>query len=323
MHWVSAPRREQLNIRDLTFQMAYDQAEEWHESLEVRKDSDYKETGDVFIDYRNAEGVGYYWVNLHKSYCSDEQARMGHCGRASSNGELISFRRVNAFGEGESLMTLDYRRGGIIGDFHRHGNKKPTSRFHTQIVDLLTNTTFPITSLTREGVHRYEDNFQLADLSPADLKRVYDNNPSLKYNINDESAWPGIIDAVIAGELNFSQYPNNIKLKLLKKSTQLNNEAELLTKFTDDVVINILNDAESLNSGEKSTFTSFFGAKSNDLLKSDFDRVYGSSSISESKMAFIESLRSISQNFFSIYTTRLLPFTKNLKKIIKTRVFKQ
>ncbi len=303
MHWVSAPRREQLNIRDLTFQMAYDQAEEWHESLEVRKDTDYKETGDVFIDYRNADGVGYYWVNLHKSYCSDEQARMGHCGRASNNGELISFRRVNAFGEGESLMTLDYRRGGIVGDFHRHGNKKPTSRFHNQIIDLLTNTTFPVTSLTREGVHRYEDNFQLADLSPADLKRVYDNNPALKYNINDESAWPGIIDAVIGGELNFTQYPNNVKLKLLNKSIELNNQTELLTKFTDDVVINIINNAESLNTGEKSTFASFFGAKSNDLLKSDFDLFYDSSSISQSKMAFIETLRSISQNFFSIYTT--------------------
>jgi hypothetical protein len=58
------------------------------------------------------------------------------------------------------------------------------------------------------------------EVSPADLKRVYDNNPALKYNINDESAGPGIIDAVIGGELNFSQYPNNVKLKLLKKSIE-------------------------------------------------------------------------------------------------------
>ena len=136
LHWIRAPRREALNIRELTLDSAYAMAEEWHENLEISKENDFKEEGDVFIDYRNADGTGYYWVHLHSNYCSKEADRMGHCAR-SSNGELISFRKINEFGEGESYLTVDYRPGGIIGDFHRHGNNKPTARFHKQIVDFL------------------------------------------------------------------------------------------------------------------------------------------------------------------------------------------
>ena len=301
LHWIRAPRREQLNIRELSFDQAYELAEEWHETLQVRKESNFVETGDVFIDYRDSDGVGYYWVNLHVAHCSAEQERMGHCGRASQGGELISLRRINQFGEGESYLTVDYRPGGVLGDFHRHGNKKPTSRFHRQIVDFLINTRFPVTSLTRQGVHRYEDNFHLSDLSPADLKRVYDNNPSLKYDINNEAVWPEIIDGIINGDINFESYPASIKVKLLKKSKSLNKEEELLSKFTDGIITDIFNRIDELDGTDKTTFTSAFSDKLNDLLKSDFDRVYDSSSSDDAKITFIESLRRISQNLFNVY----------------------
>lgn len=301
LHWIRAPRREQLNIRELSFDQAYELAEEWHETLQVRKESNFVETGDVFIDYRDSDGVGYYWVNLHVAHCSAEQERMGHCGRASQGGELISLRRINQFGEGESYLTVDYRPGGVLGDFHRHGNKKPTSRFHRQIVDFLINTRFPVTSLTRQGVHRYEDNFHLSDLSPADLKRVYDNNPSLKYDINNEAVWPEIIDGIMNGDINFENYPASIKVKLLKKSKSLNKEEELLSKFTNGIITDIFNRIDELDGTDKTTFTSAFSDKLNDLLKSDFDRVYDSSSSDDAKITFIESLRRISQNLFNVY----------------------
>lgn len=300
LHWLRAPRREPLNVRDLTFDSAYQQAEEWHESLQIRKQSNYQEQGEVFIDYRNSDGVGYYWVHLHKNYCGEEADRMGHCARSNS-GQLISFRKINEFGEGESYLTVDYRPGGVIGDFHRHGNKKPTARFHNQIVDFLINTTYPVTSLVSQGVHRYEDNFQLRDLSAADLKRVYDANPSLRFNINDENSWPEIINAILSGEVNFDQYPSNIKLRLLKKSTSLRNHNELLTKFTDDVIVRILSDVDSLNNAEKTTYVAAFGDKLNDILKRKFDLVYDASSSNEAKEHFIDSLRAISQDFFDYY----------------------
>jgi hypothetical protein len=305
LHWIRSPRREQLNIRDLTFDQAYAQAEEWHESLQIRKQSDYQETGDVFIDYRNSDGVGYYWAHLNKSYCSDEADRMGHCARSNS-GKLISFRRINDFGEGESYLTVDYRPGGVLGDFHRHGNKKPTSRFHRQIVDFLLNPTYPVTSLTKEGVHRYEDNFKLSDLAPADLNRVYSGNPSLRFNINDEATWPEIIDAILTGEINFAQYPSGIKLKLYKKSKSLRKDGEMLPLFTDEVIKGIIQNMDELANNEKTLFMENFADKMIQALKGNLDSKFESSP-DEAKTIFIDSLRSISQDLFDQYQS-LCPY---------------
>jgi murein DD-endopeptidase MepM/ murein hydrolase activator NlpD len=305
LHWIRAPRREQLNIRDLSFDAAYQMAEEWHESLQARKQSNYQETGDVFIDYRNADGVGYYWVHLNKNYCDDEADRMGHCAR-SRTGQLISFRRINDFGEGESYLTVDYRPGGVLGDFHRHGNKKPTSRFHRQIVDFLLNTRYPVSSLTKDGVHRYEDNFKLSDLSPADLKRVYAGNTSLRFDINNENTWPEIIDAIISNEVNFVQYPAGIKLKLFKKSKSLKKDDELLPFFTDEIIMGIVQNVDELANTEKTIFMENFGYKMVELMKSNLDRKFGVSP-EEAKSAFIDSLRGISQDLFDQYQS-LCPY---------------
>jgi hypothetical protein len=46
----------------------------------------------------------------------------------------------------------------------------------------------------------------LSDLSPADLKRVRDNNASLRYDITDTNNWPEIINAIFGGEINLVNY---------------------------------------------------------------------------------------------------------------------
>jgi murein DD-endopeptidase MepM/ murein hydrolase activator NlpD len=300
LHWIRAPRREQLNIRELTLDSAYAQAQEWHDTLEARKQSNYQETGDVFIDYRNANGVGYYWVHLNKGYCSDEADRMGHCARSNS-GKLISFRKINEFGEGESYLTVDYRPGGVIGDFHRHGNKKPTSRFHKQIVDFLINTTYPVTSLTRDGVHRYEDNFQLSDLSPVDLKNVRDNNPALKYNISDTNSWPEIIDAILSGDLDLGNYSGKIQLQLLQKAVSLNCGDEFIELFDNNVIKNMLTSTDALSNSERNFLLTNFSSQIVEMMKSALDMSISENSLNVAKEHFIDSLRAISQDLFSGY----------------------
>ena len=300
LHWIRAPRREALNIRELTLDSAYAMAEEWHENLEISKENDFKEEGDVFIDYRNSDGTGYYWVHLHSNYCSKEADRMGHCAR-SSNGELISFRKINEFGEGESYLTVDYRPGGIIGDFHRHGNNKPTARFHKQIVDFLINTKFPVTNLTRDGVHRYYDNFMLSDLSPADLKRVRDNNASLRYDITDTNNWPEIINAIFGGEINLVNYPAKTQVQLLQKAISLNLGDRFMELFNDDVVKRILSATDDLGKTEKDFFTSTFAQKISDIMIAAFDNEFNNKSPRAGKEHFIDSMRSISQDLFNTY----------------------
>ena len=300
LHWIRAPRREPLNIRELNLDQAYALAQEWHDNLQISKESNFKEDGDVFIDYRNADGVGYYWVHLHKNYCSSEADRMGHCAR-SNRGELISFRKINDFGEGESYLTVDYRPGGIVGDFHRHGNNKPTARFHKQIVDFLTNTTYPVTQLTREGVHRYQDNFQLADLSPADLKRVYDSNLALKYDIGDTNNWPEIINAILNSEISLDNFSAAKKVQLLQKAISLNQGDQFMELFDDNTVKIILASTDDLNTNERNFFTRTFGDKLSNIMISSLDNVFNDKTLTQAKNHFADSLRAISQDLFSNY----------------------
>lgn len=296
MHWIRAPRREQLNIRDLSFDDAYSQAQEWHDSLSYKSESNFNETGDVFIDYRNKDGQGYYWVHLHKNYCADEADRMGHCAR-SNHGELISFRRINEFGEGSSLLTVDYRPGGIIGDFHRHGNNKPTARFHPQIIDFLVNTTYPVTQLTRDGVHRYDDNFQLKDLTQAQRDSVYARNPALKYNINDADSIINIVNAIIDGEININQYRGRDLVKLIKKAKSINKSDEFKSLISKDTVINYYNQP-SRDDKDNVAFFSVFTDEVNEYL---IGRINEEKERGNGMHMFQDILRNISQNFFEAY----------------------
>jgi lysozyme family protein len=298
LHWLRSPRRDQINVRDLTYDEAYGNAQEWHDNLETRTQENFQENGDVFIDYRNSNGVGYYWVHLHKNYCPEEADRMGHCGRSSGSGQgqLISFRRINEFGEGASLLTVDYRPGGVLGDFHRHGNKKPTARFHRQIMDFLVNQTYPVTALVRDGVHRYEDNFQLRDLSIEQRREVYSQNPALKYNIDDPASIEFIVNDLISGDLSLNAYRGDALIKLIRKSKSMGKQNEFKALFDHDTIINFYNQPPSSES-DKEAFISEFSDVINRYLKDLIDEGDNNDGVE----TFKNSLRYISQNFFRGY----------------------
>lgn len=298
LHWFRAPRREQINIRDLSLDQAYAMADEWHDNLEVSKQANYKEENDVFIDYRNGDGVGTYWVNLHKNYCEEERERMGHCA-TSRTGVLISLRRINEFGEGESYLTVDYRPGGVVGDFHRHGNKKPTARFHKQIVDFLINTTYPVNKLTKDGVHRYDENFLLSDLSEADLNRVLENNAALRYNIEDKTTWPQIINGIISGELNVSSFRPNEVLSLLFTSKSNKKVYKQFKSLFDSEMINDFFNDRSLDERSKKLLMAEFGEH---IVNSLILKLNNSDEQSR-MIVFVDMLRNISQNYFDTYQT--------------------
>jgi hypothetical protein len=309
-HWIKAPdRNEQINLKELDYDTAHAQAEQWHAEVaekqrrKVEKDTThfYKEKKQVFIDMRNDGGVGYYWVHLNTSYCDEEHARMGHCAR-SNTGQLISLRHIDEEGKGKSLLTVDYRPGGVIGDFHAAYNDKPPTQYHPQIIKFLVNTTYPVTELAT-NVHRYDDNFHLADLSREDLNFVIQNNPSLKYNFSNKETWPTIIDAIISGEIDPSRYSTDQLLKLLGKAKDidkvLNNVAvksyeELKKLFTNEMIMNVLNGRDAIYDAEVKIYLDAFGEQLINKLQSDLD---ASNSVED----FISVLRTITSRFFSKY----------------------
>ena len=107
LDWLTSPRRrENVNLKDLTFSNALEKSREWHQSLESSASSNYKEENEILIDYRT-NGIGYYWVNLNTSYSQEEADRMGHCGRDSGT-TLFSLRSINQYGDGRSHITSSY-----------------------------------------------------------------------------------------------------------------------------------------------------------------------------------------------------------------------
>lgn len=247
----------QVNPRELTYDQAYQGSREWHDSLTTQVQLNYQETGEIFIDYRDRRGVGFYWVHLHKSRCDDERARMGHCGNASK-GQLISLRGIDSDGNGESYVTIDYN-DGICYDFHSRANTKPPARYHRYIMDFLVNTTYPVVKLSKSA-HMYEQNFHLADLTQEQRDWVFQRNNSLRFDIEDENTWPEIINAILSGEIDVNTYNFKIKLNLLKRSSYNPDLMAMITQDDESLFNTFMNDNDLFGyDASKRAFFHVFG----------------------------------------------------------------
>lgn len=267
MDWLRGTNGR-VNLRDYNYRTALQGATEWHDSLRAEVQINFNETNEVFIDYRDNRGIGFYWANLGTRECQDEKSRMGHCGRAS-HGILLSLREITNEGNGESHLTIDYDNG-ILYDFHGRSNSKPSVRYHSYIIDFLKNTRYPVNKLSSSGVHRYEDNFHMADLTDEQRTEVYNANPSLKYNIEDENTWPRIIEAILSGEININNYTFPIALGLMHKS---NYNPELIAKYStsNPVIFNAFDTCEVVlfDNHAKKVFMKIYGERLVNYLSSD------------------------------------------------------
>jgi hypothetical protein len=171
---------QNINLKTLSYQEAFDQAEEWHDSLESKKSENYQEKHEIVIDYR-VDGVGFYWAHLNASTSEEEKTRMGHCGSKYGT-TLFSLRKIHPNGDGESYVTLARTPEGIVSEVHGKRNSKPKQIYRQYIIDFLLNKKYPVKGLTLHGVYKPEDNFQLEDLTPDELKMLFDKNREIKFN---------------------------------------------------------------------------------------------------------------------------------------------
>lgn len=180
MDWVVSPRRrEQINIKTLTFSDALQKSREWHESLEDKISVGYDEKNKVIIDYRDANGVGFYWVDLKTDFSQEESDRMGHCGR-DSGCTLFSLRSVNDIGESRSHITASYRsKDRRLEQVKGRKNSKPKEVYHKYIIDLLVNKEYPVDGMYKK-IYGLDKNFLLNDLTTDQLNNVFSQNKALK-----------------------------------------------------------------------------------------------------------------------------------------------
>jgi hypothetical protein len=178
--FINVNGRTPINLKALSLDEAYAKSEEWHESRDSKKDSNYKEENEIVIDYRDKSGVGFYWVNLGVSYSKEEADRMGHCGNKHGT-TLFSLRSINEYGEGESFVTLARQNDDdIVSEIHGKKNSKPKLIYQKYIIDFLLNERYPVKGLTLRGVYKPEHNFQLTDLSEEQVNFLFDKNRDIK-----------------------------------------------------------------------------------------------------------------------------------------------
>ena len=188
---------------NMSFEELYDLSREWHDSLEAGQgDFNYNEKNKVLRDYRDENGIGFYWVDLGTNSSDEECNRMGHCGETALGNSLYSLRSTQRFTKdftlNKSYLTVAVgEKDGLIYQLKGSKNHKPNKKYHPYIVDLILND---------DHIQGFGSNygtildFKITDLPKQEIVKVYSKKPELfntwelknylKNELGDESADP-------------------------------------------------------------------------------------------------------------------------------------
>jgi len=173
------------SLDDLSILKIASKSKEWHDSLNIGEGLiNYVEKNPIFIDFRNDNGEGYYWVDLRTRNSNEECERMGHCGR-SSYGFLYSLRSDKLLpGEkyklNRSHLTAAIGRDNILYQLKGPKNSKPKEEYHQYIEPLFyyeEDGDYLIQGFGTE--YASEQDFKLSDLPEATIRKIYQDRPEL------------------------------------------------------------------------------------------------------------------------------------------------
>lgn len=164
-----APEHDQINFKTLTIQEAKSRSDEWHKKLkEIQGGKIEGEEGEVVMTFPE----GFYWIKIGKDYCPKEASAMGHCGRAAGT-DLYSLRR-----EQYPFVTAAVRESdGVVTQMKGRANTKPKAQFHKYIIPFILGSNPNIQQF--KSTYAPETDFNINDLSDAELKQVVDKKPTL------------------------------------------------------------------------------------------------------------------------------------------------
>jgi len=174
------------SIRKLSFQELVDKSTEWHESLEVGNGTiNYDETNDIILDFRDKNGIGFYWADLGTNYSEEECERMGHCGRTSHK-TIYSLRETKKipgtkYTINQSHLTAAIGNGGTIFQLKGPKNSKPQEKYYKYIIELFyvknDNNEYLINDFGSE--YNSTKDFKLKDLNTDQLSYIYKTRPKV------------------------------------------------------------------------------------------------------------------------------------------------
>lgn len=186
MDWIRVGLNGNLGKhKDDGFTTLYNKSVKWHDELGIGDgEYNYNEENEVILDFRDSDGMGFYWVDLATSRCTEEQKRMGHC--ASTRGDtLYSLRetkRINdKFTLSKSHLTAAIQWGGKyeykILQLKGQKNSKPAEKYHKYIVELLITDKIDIIGFGSE--YDSASDFKISDLGEESLKVIMEKKPEL------------------------------------------------------------------------------------------------------------------------------------------------
>ena len=183
MDWIRVGLNGNVKpYQDRSFNELNELADEWHKNLNVGAgEINYVEKNEVIRDYRNEDGIGFYWVNLGTNDSSEECDRMGHCGRTNSYNTIYSLRENRQLNRdytiNKSHLTAAVGNSdGIIYQLKGPKNSKPDERYNQYIVDLILNDEH-IQGFGSE--YNSSADFNMTDLPKEEVVKIYEKKPEL------------------------------------------------------------------------------------------------------------------------------------------------
>ena len=165
-------------------------AKKWHDSLGGGTAKiNYVETHPILLDFRDKNGLGFYWANLETNDSREECERMGHCGRTANKNIIYSLREVikipgSKYSINKSHLSASISKSGTLFQLKGPANSKPKEiyqKFITPLFYALNDTEDENDFLIQDFGTEYasDRDFKLQDLPNDTLIDLYKNRPEL------------------------------------------------------------------------------------------------------------------------------------------------
>lgn len=183
MDWVRIGFNGNLppQYKDYRFEELYNESRKWHDELKTGEgDINYVEKNEILRDYRDKDGVGFYWVDLQTNNSPEECNRMGHCGRTNSSNTIYSLRETKRVKDNYTfnrshLTAAVGDSDGIVYQLKGPKNSKPDERYFQFIVDLILNT--DVNGFGSE--YDSANDFSITDLPEDEIRKIYQSKPEI------------------------------------------------------------------------------------------------------------------------------------------------
>lgn len=183
MDWIRVGLNGNLGeYKNLDFNQLYSESRKWHQELTSGEgDINYVEKNDIVKDYRDKNGIGFYWADLNTNDSREECNRMGHCGRTSSTNTIFSLRETKRLKDNYTINKSHLTaaigdENGIVYQLKGPKNNKPRPEFYPYVVDLILNTDV-VKGFGSE--YNSSDDFSITDLTDEQITQIYQSKPEI------------------------------------------------------------------------------------------------------------------------------------------------